>query len=192
MDNDLDSRMKEAGMMPVSVMLEQNAFGKFSAHAGVTDLDKFEEWIQMRRKEFITMQARMTLDDQEGDEMFEWVVAHVAVLGEVMANFRQATAKTHSSVTKGIQEMHELKIEPVYFEQVSTGYKTFEIRKDDRGYQKGDKIMLREFDQNRGVIESQRYTGRAIIADIGYVTAYEQQKGYVVFSLLGIEEKDVK
>jgi hypothetical protein len=89
-EKSLDQRMTEAGMVSVSDMLQQNALGKFMAHAGVTNLHTFEEWIQMRRKEFIGMQARMTLDNQEKDEMFEWVVAHNAVLGEVMANFRQA------------------------------------------------------------------------------------------------------
>jgi hypothetical protein len=90
---DLAQRMKEAGMMSIEEMLEKSQLGKFSAHAGVTDLDKFEEWIQMRRKEFFSMQARMTLDKQEDDEMYEWVIAHNAVLGEVIANFRQATGR---------------------------------------------------------------------------------------------------
>ena len=74
-------------------MLERSPLGKFQSHAGVTDLDKFEEWVQMRRREFISMQARMMLDKQEDDEMFEWVITHRAVLGEVIANFRQATGR---------------------------------------------------------------------------------------------------
>lgn len=90
---DLAERMKAAGMLSIEQMLESVPFGSFIAHAGVTDLEKFEEWIQMRRKEFLTMQARMTLDKQEDDEMFEWVLSHCAVLGEVMANFRQATGR---------------------------------------------------------------------------------------------------
>lgn len=90
---DLAERMKAAGMMSIEQMLERSPLGRFQAHAGVTDLEKFEEWIQMRRKEFLTMQARMTLDKQEDDEMFEWVLAHCAVLGEVIANFRQATGR---------------------------------------------------------------------------------------------------
>jgi hypothetical protein len=89
----LDERMKKAGMLSIEQMLERSPLGAFSAHAGVTDLEKFEEWIQMRRKEFLSMQARMTLDKQEDDEMFEWVLAHCAVLGEVIANFRQATGR---------------------------------------------------------------------------------------------------
>lgn len=89
----LDERMKKAGMLSIEQMLERSPLGAFSAHAAVTDLEKFEEWIQMRRKEFLTMQARMTLDKQEDDEMFEWVLSHCAVLGEVIANFRQATGR---------------------------------------------------------------------------------------------------
>lgn len=93
-DSDLDARMLAAGMMPVSKMLESSALNKFFAHAGVTDLESFEQWIQMQRKEFISMQARMTLDGkEEEDDLYEWVVAHNAVLGAVMANFRQATGR---------------------------------------------------------------------------------------------------
>lgn len=47
----------------------------------------------MRREEFLKMQAKMMLDKQEDDEMFEWVLFHAAVLGEVMANFRQSTGR---------------------------------------------------------------------------------------------------
>jgi len=91
--DELDKRMAEAGMVPVSQMLEASSLGKFSAHAGVTDLNKFEDWIQMRRKEFLSLQGKLMLDKKEDDEMFEWVVAHNAVLGEVIANFRQATGR---------------------------------------------------------------------------------------------------
>lgn len=82
---------------------------------------------------------------------------------------------------------HDLKILPPYFQAVLDGRKTFEIRKDDRGYQAGDTVMLHEYDPEfRGSYktEEQKYTGRHYSATIGYVTAYEQQPGYVVFSLL--------
>ena len=89
----LDERMKEAGMLPVSEMMEQNIAGKFAQHANVTDLKSFENWLVMRRKEYIKMQAEMTLDGKTKDELFEWVVAHNAVFGEVLANFKKATKK---------------------------------------------------------------------------------------------------
>ena len=37
---------------------------------------------------------------------------------------------------------HVLKCWPVYFDAVKRGEKTFEIRKDDRGFQKGDILVL--------------------------------------------------
>lgn len=82
---------------------------------------------------------------------------------------------------------HEIKILPPYFEAVIDGRKSFEIRKDDRGYQAGDTVTLREYDpEYKGYYraEEQKYTGREHSAAIGYVTAHEQQDGYVVFSLV--------
>lgn len=74
---------------------------------------------------------------------------------------------------------HELKIAPAYFTAVTEGKKkTFEIRKDDRGFQVGDTVTLNEYDNEWG------YTGAKQTATIGYVTAAYQVPGYVVFSLL--------
>ncbi len=38
---------------------------------------------------------------------------------------------------------HELKTDPKPFDAVAQGLKTFEIRYDDRGYNVGDKLLLR-------------------------------------------------
>lgn len=40
---------------------------------------------------------------------------------------------------------HHLKCLSVYYDAVVAGEKTFEIRKDDRGYQKGDTLILHRF-----------------------------------------------
>ena len=40
--------------------------------------------------------------------------------------------------------IHELKIWPKYYEEVSMGHKTFEIRKNDRDFKKGDTLILKE------------------------------------------------
>jgi len=37
---------------------------------------------------------------------------------------------------------HKLKCWPVYFDAVASGEKNFEVRRDDRGFQKGDIIVL--------------------------------------------------
>ena len=51
--------------------------------------------------------------------------------------------------------IHELKISPQYFEDVKNKKKRFEIRKDDRDFNVGDLITLKEYDNGK-------YTGRVI------------------------------
>lgn len=41
---------------------------------------------------------------------------------------------------------HELKTWPQYFTAVASGKKTFEVRRDDRGFQAGDVLVLRCYD----------------------------------------------
>ena len=43
-------------------------------------------------------------------------------------------------------KIHELKIQPKYFTEVLYKRKNFELRKDDRNYQVGDLITLREYE----------------------------------------------
>ncbi|GKT04442.1 DUF3850 domain-containing protein [Furfurilactobacillus entadae] len=46
---------------------------------------------------------------------------------------------------------HELKIDHDYLREIQMGIKTFEIRKDDRDYQKGDYLLLQDYSEGRGV-----------------------------------------
>lgn len=41
---------------------------------------------------------------------------------------------------------HELKIWPQFYSRVADGSKTFEIRENDRGFQPGDTVTLKEWD----------------------------------------------
>lgn len=81
---------------------------------------------------------------------------------------------------------HDLKILPPYFEAVASGKKTFEIRRDDRGFQAGDAVTLKEYEAPTATTNG-KYTGRNLTRRIGYVTAFEQQLGWVVFSLIPYE-----
>jgi len=72
---------------------------------------------------------------------------------------------------------HELKIYKEYFEPVLNESKTFEIRKNDRDYRVGDRIVLNELHDDK-----KTYTGRYFKGVITYVTDYAQKDGYVVFS----------
>ncbi len=75
--------------------------------------------------------------------------------------------------------IHELKILPVYFEEVISGRKQFEVRKNDRNFQLGDQLILKEWNK-------EGFTGRSYHSEITYITDYMQKEGYVV---LGIREK---
>lgn len=60
--------------------------------------------------------------------------------------------------------VHDLKTWPEYFEATWSGRKPWELRKNDRGYQPGQVLRLREWEPLR-----QAYTGRVIVADVVYV-----------------------
>jgi ASC-1-like (ASCH) protein len=73
---------------------------------------------------------------------------------------------------------HNLKTWPEYFQAVVDGKKTFEIRKNDRGFQVGDELLLQEYDP-----KEEAYTGRQAIAVVRYMTDFGQQDGYVVMAI---------
>ncbi|PEC62928.1 DUF3850 domain-containing protein [Bacillus toyonensis] len=73
--------------------------------------------------------------------------------------------------------LHNLKINKEFFSPVVEQIKTFEIRRNDRGFQVGDKIVLNEWDDR-----NKQYTGKKVNGEITYITNYEQKENYVVFS----------
>jgi uncharacterized protein DUF3850 len=97
--------------------------------------------------------------------------------------------------------IHELKTHPQWFFRLYTGEKTFEIRRDDRGYQAGDILILREFKPDGDHDEcddpsctSRRFTGRRLIKRVGFVakgTVFGLSLGeYAVLSLLDIPDSE--
>lgn len=104
--------------------------------------------------------------------------------------------------------LHELKIWPRFFDAVESGSKTFEIRWDDRGFQAGDDVALREWKptawcdcRNHGkehLPDCPRYTGRVLAARIGWVTGTFPATarrgfngdGYVVLALVNVTRCD--
>lgn len=77
--------------------------------------------------------------------------------------------------------IHELKTWKEYFEEVFMGRKTFEVRKNDRNFKKGDILILKEWDN-----EKQEYTGRQMARGISYILTGGQfgvENGFVVMAL---------
>lgn len=81
---------------------------------------------------------------------------------------------------------HELKCWPEFFQASWVGDKTFEIRRNDRGFKERDEIVLREWepskDDNNTDPNYNGYSGREIEGFIDYITNFEQKDGFVVFS----------
>jgi hypothetical protein len=83
---------------------------------------------------------------------------------------------------------HELKCWPAYFDAVADGIKKVEVRRNDRNYQAGDALVLKEWCPN-----CERYTGGAIYAEISHIFALSDVPGlarvgkeFVVMSLVNV------
>jgi hypothetical protein len=76
---------------------------------------------------------------------------------------------------------HELKTWPPYFEAIEQGIKTFELRRDDRGFKALDWLHLREFDPMTGTC-----TGREHHVQVLYIL--DQHAGLTPgFVILGLD-----
>lgn len=76
--------------------------------------------------------------------------------------------------------IHELKLGNQYYRDSESGAKPFEIRVNDRGFQVGDVVMLREWMQG-GSQEGGAYTGKVYYKVVTYILedARYLQSGYV-------------
>lgn len=87
---------------------------------------------------------------------------------------------------------HELKIWPQFYCRVADGSKTFEVRKNDRAFQSGDLVILREYDpdaiNNSDKTAARGYTESPPLEfKIGFIYVLDSQT--VIFSLLPIKKK---
>jgi hypothetical protein len=75
--------------------------------------------------------------------------------------------------------VHELKIWPEFFEPVFQGKKNFELRFDDRRFEVGDELHMREY-----VPATNQYTGREARKTISYILRSNRrlEYGYVIMS----------
>lgn len=76
---------------------------------------------------------------------------------------------------------HNLKTWPEVFDAMLTRAKSFEVRRDDRGFGVGDTLVLKEWDPATG-----KYTGRTCKALVTYLLPGGQfgiEAGYVCMSV---------
>lgn len=61
--------------------------------------------------------------------------------------------------------VHQVKSWQPFFRAIKAGWKTHDLRKDDRGYEVGDQLMLHEYDQVHGC-----YTGERLCVWVTFIT----------------------
>ena len=83
-------------------------------------------------------------------------------------------------------KIHELKTNDFYFKQVFEGRKHFELRKDDRDFDKLDVLHLREIDKDL------EYTGRECLARVTSILKNYQglEKGFCIMSIQLLSRED--
>lgn len=77
---------------------------------------------------------------------------------------------------------HYVKCEIEFFQKVVNGEKPWELRLNDRNYEKGDVLIQQEFDK-----EMKQYTGREHVNKIGFVLTDAEKfglmKNYCIMTL---------
>jgi len=63
---------------------------------------------------------------------------------------------------EAILRTHKLKTWPEMFDAILDGSKPFEVRRDDRSFTVGDKLVLEEWDPSKRGFSEVGYTGRTI------------------------------
>lgn len=78
--------------------------------------------------------------------------------------------------------MHQLKIERRFFNDIEVAGKRFEVRRDDRGYQVDDVLVLRE-------VKDGKLTGRIVYALVIYIHRNDDQYAFLSegYCILGID-----
>lgn len=93
-----------------------------------------------------------------------------------------------------MRKTHELKTDPDVFDAVADGSKTYEIRKDDRGFAVRDILHLRktrhtgaEMATGSGLV----YTGEELFATVTHILrgpVYGLQDGWCIMSVRGVTD----
>lgn len=78
--------------------------------------------------------------------------------------------------------VHELKVWPAFYRPKIDGVALFDVRLNDRGFQKGDHIRYQEFDP-----DTKEFTGRSSYWLITYVHSWAMQPGHVALGIRLIE-----
>jgi len=86
--------------------------------------------------------------------------------------------------------VHRLKIYPKFFNDVTSGVKKFEFRRNDRKFEVGDELILMEFIPNVNDLASGdggSYTGKSCRCEITYMLGLSYLSSVQEYVVLGIK-----
>lgn len=118
------------------------------------------------KRENIRLEARQAPRCGCGHEVSVHNDEGVCMVADCEANCSDlpAVASPETRTPPPTGRTHELKTWPEYFQAVLTGLKTFEVRENDRDFQVGDVLRLREYEPI-----PMTYTGRECFRTVTYV-----------------------
>jgi hypothetical protein len=120
------------------------------------------------------------LSRAEDQQLRERIVADPSEARKLLTAFLDRYPEMRRWIREPV--IHELKTWSEFFDAVSEGHKTFEIRKDDRGFYVGDILRLRDYDPTE-----EAYTGAQLDVIVTYVTEAKTlgclKPGYVCMSI---------
>lgn len=130
---------------------------KCDQYRNKTEAEKTPEQRYDEQQEAIDRETKRKLQEQEKEEKMQ-----------------QLPSKQEKTV-------HDVKLGASFFEDVRSGRKNFELRKNDRNYKTGDLIVLHEYKDGKE-------TGRSITKEIGYMLEdFEGLKdGYCILGLAAV------
>ena len=89
---------------------------------------------------------------------------------DIMINMLDSDSE-RSCAQSGVPHTHTLKCWPEFFDEIAAGRKRHDLRRsDDRSFEVGDIMRLKEFDPI-----SQTFTGREQLVEITYITSAERK-----------------
>lgn len=120
---------------------------------------------------------RATSFQQLGEDL--GIVADVLNRPEKVEPVKKEVKKPIKKEVK--QVSHELRISPKSFNAVDSGFKNYDIRRCDKDFRSGDKIVYNEYDNEKEEFSVRRTTKR-----IGYITRSSGglKEGFVILGLL--------
>lgn len=179
---------------------------KFNSINEIHKIWNDETWIKYNKIERLMLNGHQTLTDKQKDKLFPDIPDYAIIDNNVyqleelshieLTPFRDIDSSSYFEIElikiKNTEEAnkiiklyesnkkitHELKIAPKYFTKVLSKEKTFEFRYNDRNYQVGDILKLKEYDNGQ-------YTGRETYVKITYILQNFEglQPNYAILSI---------